>query len=106
MMITIIRNFVATKSPIAHKYMNHGRYVPIHKCSKLNYKLNFNPYIRSNNYQAVSLYISNPTYLNYLSSRTYSTLPDNNSDDENNNNNLDLSPVKIYRMFITLEVIF
>lgn len=96
MMIVIIRNFVATKSPIAHKYMNHGRYVPIHKYSKLNYKFNFNPYIRSNNPQVVSLYISNPISLNYLSSRTYSTLPDNYSDDENNNNNLDLSPVKIY----------
>ena len=35
MMIVIIRNFLATKSPIAHKYMNHGRYVPIHKYSKL-----------------------------------------------------------------------
>ena len=96
MMIVIIKNFVATKSPIAHKYMNHGRYVPIHKYSKLNYKFNFNPYIRSNNPQVVSLYISNPISLNYLSSRTYSTLPDNYSDDENNKNNLDLSPEKIY----------
>jgi hypothetical protein len=95
-MITIIRNFVATKSPIAHKYMNHGRYVPIHKYSKLNYKFNFNPYRKSNNPQVVSLHISNPISLNYLSSRTYSTLPDNYSDDENNNNNLDLFPVKIY----------
>lgn len=96
MMITIIRNFVATKSPIAHKYMNHGRYVPIHKYSKLNSKFNFNPYIRSNNPQVVSLHISNPISLNYLSRRTYSTLPKNYSDDENNNNNLDLSLVKIY----------
>ena len=96
MMITIIRNFVASKSPIAHKYMNHGRCVPIHKYSKLNFKFKFFPYIKSNNPQAVSLYISNPVSINYLSSRTYSTLPDNYSDNENNNNNLDLSTVKIY----------
>nr|QDE53191.1 cytochrome c oxidase subunit 2 [Aspergillus sp.] len=29
MMITIIRNFVATKSPIAHKYMNHGTLIEL-----------------------------------------------------------------------------
>lgn len=57
MMIVIIRNFVATKSPIAHKYMNHGRYVPIHKYSKLNSKFNFNPYIRSNNPQVVYIFL-------------------------------------------------
>lgn len=34
-MLTIIRNFVYYKSPISHKYMNHGKYVPVQKCSKL-----------------------------------------------------------------------
>ena len=29
MMITIIRNFMATKSPIAHKYMNHGTLIEL-----------------------------------------------------------------------------
>ena len=29
MMIAIIRNFVATKSPIAHKYMNHGTLIEL-----------------------------------------------------------------------------
>ena len=29
MMITVIRNFVATKSPIAHKYMNHGTLIEL-----------------------------------------------------------------------------
>ena len=29
MMISIIRNFVATKSPIAHKYMNHGTLIEL-----------------------------------------------------------------------------
>ena len=28
-MITVIRNFVATKSPIAHKYMNHGTLIEL-----------------------------------------------------------------------------
>ena len=35
-MFTIVRNFVYYKSPISHKYMNHGKYVPIQKCSKFN----------------------------------------------------------------------
>ena len=34
MMITIIKSFLSTKSRISHKYMNHGKYVPILKCSK------------------------------------------------------------------------
>ena len=29
MMIVIIKNFVATKSPIAHKYMNHGTLIEL-----------------------------------------------------------------------------
>lgn len=36
MMLTIIKNFVCTKSLISHKYMNHGKYVPIQKCFKFN----------------------------------------------------------------------
>ena len=38
-MLSIIRNYVETKSPISHKYLNHGTLienkVPIKKCSKL-----------------------------------------------------------------------
>ena len=46
-LLSIIRNFVATVSPISHKYLNHGKHVPIQKCSKL-IKLNYNLYsIRS-----------------------------------------------------------
>jgi hypothetical protein len=30
--ISIILNY--NRSSISHKYMNHGKYVPIHKCSK------------------------------------------------------------------------
>jgi len=36
MIITIIRSFIFTKSFISHKYMNHGKIVPIQKCSKFN----------------------------------------------------------------------
>lgn len=36
-LISIIRNYRSTKSPISHKYLNHGRYVPTRKCSKLNH---------------------------------------------------------------------
>jgi cytochrome c oxidase subunit 1 len=38
-MITIIRSFGSKKSLISHKYMNHGIYVPIQKCSKFNNNL-------------------------------------------------------------------
>jgi hypothetical protein len=35
-MLCIVRNYVETKSPIAHKYLNHGKQsVPIRKCYKL-----------------------------------------------------------------------
>lgn len=36
MMITIIKSFEYNKSKISHKYMNHGRFVPIQKYSKIN----------------------------------------------------------------------
>ena len=68
MMITIIKNFISSKSLISHKYMNHGKHVPIQKYSKsflLNYKIS--------------------------TVRTYSTLPKNPS-----NVNDSLTLVKIY----------
>jgi Cytochrome C oxidase subunit II, transmembrane domain/GIY-YIG catalytic domain len=68
MMITIIKNFISSKSLISHKYMNHGRYVPIQKYSKsflLNSKIS--------------------------TVRTYSTLPNNPSNVDDN-----LTPVKVY----------
>ena len=33
-MLSIVRNYVDTKSPISHKYLNHGKVVPIQKCFK------------------------------------------------------------------------
>ena len=38
-MVIVVRNFIASRSPISHKYMNHGMYVPIQKCYK--FKNNF-----------------------------------------------------------------
>jgi group I intron endonuclease len=69
-MFTIIRNFVYYKSPISHKYMNHGKYVPIQKCSKLN-NIIFNRKL-------------------YISLRSYTTLSNNYL--ENNN----INHVKFY----------
>ena len=35
-LLSIIRNYVETKSPISHKYLNHGKVVPSKKCFKFN----------------------------------------------------------------------
>ena len=53
-MFTIIRNFVYYKSPISHKYMNHGKYVPIQKCSKLNIFSNRKLHIPLRSYTTLS----------------------------------------------------
>lgn len=70
MMITIIKNFIASKSLISHKYMNHGINVPIQKCSKFN-----NTFLKSN----MNIHL-----------RTYTTLSGNPLD------NNDIKHVKIY----------
>jgi group I intron endonuclease len=45
-MISIVRNYTSIKSPISHKYLNHGKYVPIQKCFKFNKISNNRNYIR------------------------------------------------------------
>lgn len=35
-LISIVRNYISTKSPISHKYLNHGKLVPAQKCFKFN----------------------------------------------------------------------
>ena len=35
-MISIVRNYSSDKSPISHKYLNHGKVVPTQKCFKFN----------------------------------------------------------------------
>jgi len=35
-MISIVRNYTSDKSPISHKYLNHGKIVPAQKCFKFN----------------------------------------------------------------------
>ena len=34
-LFSIIKNFASNKTQISHKYLNHGRLVPIQKCSKI-----------------------------------------------------------------------
>lgn len=62
-LLSIVRNYVATKSPISHKYLNHGiKSVPAQKCS------NYNQHNLSLNYQKV---------------RAYSTSSPNNTNNSN-----------------------
>jgi hypothetical protein len=46
-MISIVRNYTSNNSPISHKYLNHGKYVPIKIYFKLNKKTAYNFYILS-----------------------------------------------------------
>nr|QIM59409.1 cytochrome oxidase subunit II [Tolypocladium sp.] len=52
-LFSIIKNFAATKAPISHKYLNHGREVPIQKCSKNN-KFSISNYNRVRTYSTSS----------------------------------------------------
>src|SRR4030095_15062689 len=65
-MITIIRSFVSTKSLISHKYMNHGIYVPIQKCSKFNKFLKNKIYIYRRTYTTLSGNPLDNDYTNYI----------------------------------------
>lgn len=40
-LFSIIKNFAETKTPISHKYLNHGRIVPIQKCSNKFFNLKY-----------------------------------------------------------------
>lgn len=54
-LISIVKNYISKKSPISHKYLNHGTIVPARKC----YKIKFNPF----NYKvfsAIRLYSNSP----------------------------------------------
>ena len=73
--------FNIKKSPIIHKYLNHGKYVPIQKCSKLNNNL-----------------IKNGVY---ISKHTYSTLSKNCLKNKNDNNNC----VKFYENLFDMKKI-
>jgi len=34
-LISIVRNYISSKSPISHKYLNHGKDVPVQKYSNV-----------------------------------------------------------------------
>ena len=40
-LFSIVRNYISKKSPISHKYLNHGIIVPARKCYKFKFKLNY-----------------------------------------------------------------
>lgn len=46
-LFSIIRNFADKKAPISHKYLNHGKEVPIQKCSNNNLYLSHSNFIRT-----------------------------------------------------------
>lgn len=59
--------FNIKNSPIIHKYLNHGKYVPIQKCSKLNNNLFKNGmYISKHTYSTLSKNFLNFDNLNYV----------------------------------------
>lgn len=80
-LLSIVRNYVATKSPISHKYLNHGiNSVPAQKCS------NHNKYNQSLNFFLLPVY-------SYIKVRAYST----SSPKDTNNSNVDqFIPAAIY----------
>ena len=55
-LVSIIFNYVATKSAISHKYLNHGKKVPIQKC----FKFKFNSVIENS-----------PNYICFYSTSSY-----------------------------------
>ena len=80
-LLSIIRNYIATKSPISHKYLNHGiKSVPAQKCS------NFSKYNQSLNSFWFSVYT-------YQKVRAYSTSSPN---DTNNSSDDQFIPAAIY----------
>jgi group I intron endonuclease len=53
-MISIVRNYIHVKSPISHKYLNHGRNVPIQKCYNTIFKRNYSTNNVDNNEKNLS----------------------------------------------------
>lgn len=70
-LLSIVRNYVATKSPISHKYLNHGiNSVPAQKCS------NHNKYNQSLNFFLFPVY-------SFIKVRAYSTSSPKDTKDSN-----------------------
>lgn len=87
-LLSIVRNYVATKSPISHKYLNHGiNSVPAQKCS------NHNKYNQSLTFFLFPVY-------NYIKVRAYST----SSPKDTKNSNIDqFIPAAIYEDAFTMK---
>lgn len=61
-MLTIVRNYINTKSPISHKYLNHGKRVPFQKCFKFNFYFNNQGGASSSSY--IRTYSTNSSTIN------------------------------------------
>lgn len=87
-LLSIVRNYVATKSPISHKYLNHGiNSVPAQKCS------NHNKYNQSLTFFLFPVY-------SYIKVRAYST----SSPKDTKNSNIDqFIPAAIYEDALTMK---
>lgn len=57
-LFSIIKNFAASKAQISHKYLNHGKHVPIQKCFKFSVinKENIRFYSTSSNINTIKFY--------------------------------------------------
>ena len=78
--LSIVRNYISTKSPISHKYLNHGIIsVPAHKCYN---RSKYNQFLNSCLFYAYTYRV-----------RTYSTFSPN---DTYNSNDDQFIPVIIY----------
>ena len=59
-LLSIIRNYIASKAPISHKYLNHGKVVPTQKYFKFNL---INLIIYFSNSIFISIYIIFTTFI-------------------------------------------
>lgn len=83
--MSIIISFIASKAPISHKYLNHGKSVPIQKCSKYN------------NHFLNSFKFTLPLVLSVKQIRAYSSTNDNHS------NHGQFTPVGIYENAFSMK---
>lgn len=99
-LLSIVRNYVATKSPISHKYLNHGiKSVPAQKCSNHNqYNLSLNYFLLSGRSASLVAYGAQGVYNKKV--RAYSTSSPKKT---NNSNNDPFIPAAIYEDAFTMK---
>ena len=85
-LISTVRSYTSIESPISHKYLNHGKFVPIQKCFKFN-----NIFYTSKMYVAI---------------RTYTALPSSPINSKHNYVNLSYIIICLYLSLIILFSIY